>query len=71
MSEKLLPRNEGTLDRVLRVVIGVVLLTAVFVGPRTPLGWLGLIPLFTGLIGTCPAYSCVGVKTCAVRPPEG
>ncbi len=70
MRAKLLAVNEGSLDRVLRVVIGAVLLALVFVGPRTPLGWFGLIPLVTGLVGSCPAYSCMGVRTCATRPPE-
>ncbi len=70
MREKLLPVTEGTLDRVLRVIVGVVLLAMVFVGPRTPLGWLGIIPLATGLIGTCPAYSCFGLRTCPTRPPR-
>lgn len=70
MREKLLTVNEGTLDRGVRVVIGVVVLALVFVGPRTPLGWLGLVPLATGLIGSCPAYRCLGVRTCAARPPE-
>lgn len=70
MRQKLLPVNEGTVDRVLRIIVGIVLLAAVFVGPRTPLGWLGLIPLVTGLIGTCPAYGCLGVRTCATRPRE-
>jgi len=70
MREKLLPVNEGAVDRVVRVVIGVVLLALVFVGPRTPLGWLGLIPLATGLIGSCPAYGCLGMRTCPTRPPQ-
>ena len=70
MRQKLLSVNEGTVDRVLRIIVGVVLLAAVFVGPRTPLGWLGIIPLVTGLIGTCPAYGCMGVRTCSTRPRE-
>ncbi len=70
MRTKVLPLNEGTLDRVLRIVIGVVLLGTVFVGPHTPLGWLGLIPLLTGVVGSCPAYSCLGVRTCPTRPEK-
>ncbi len=70
MREKLLTVNEGTVDRALRIVLGLVLLAAVFVGPRTPLGWLGLIPLVTGVAGRCPAYNCLGVRTCATRPPR-
>lgn len=57
-------RNEGTVDRVLRVIVGLAVISLVFVGPQTPWGWLGLIPLATGLIGWCPAYTLLGIKTC-------
>jgi hypothetical protein len=56
-------RNIGTIDRLLRIVIGIVLVALVFVGPRTPWGWIGLVPLLTALIGTCPLYSLIGLKT--------
>ena len=67
MSSKLLPMNEGMKDRILRVIMGAVLLTLVFVGPRTPWGWLGVIPLVTGLIGTCPVYTLFGLRTCPLK----
>lgn len=54
--------NVGSLDRLLRVGLGVGLLALVFVGPQTPLGWLGLVPLLTGLFGTCPLYTLVGLR---------
>jgi len=57
-------RNEGTIDRVLRVGLGVALIALVFVGPQTPWGWLGLVPLLTGMVGSCPLYRLVGVNTC-------
>ena len=60
-------RNEGTIDRVLRIVLGLVLLSLVFIGPLTPWGWIGLVPLVTGLIGTCPVYSVLGVSTCPMK----
>jgi cadmium resistance protein CadD (predicted permease) len=60
---KLLPRNEGTVDRVLRVVIGLGLISLVFVGPQTMWGWIGLIPLITGLTGSCLAYKAFGWDT--------
>lgn len=60
-------RNEGTIDRVLRIVLGLVLLSLVFIGPQTPWGWIGLVPLVTGLIGTCPVYSVLGVSTCPMK----
>ena len=49
-------KNIGALDRTLRIIVGVVLLLLVFVGPQTPWGWLGLIPLVTGLVSWCPVY---------------
>ncbi|MBN8892008.1 MAG: hypothetical protein BGP12_13220 [Rhodospirillales bacterium 70-18] len=57
--------NIGTIDRVLRLVIGVVLIALVFVGPQTPWGWLGLIPLATAAFRFCPLYSLLGMNTCA------
>jgi len=58
--------NEGTADRIIRVVIGLGLLSIVFVGPQTPWGWIGVVPLLTGIMGFCPLYRLVGVNTCAV-----
>jgi len=60
-------RNVGTTDRVLRVGLGLGLLSLVIIGPHTPWGYLGLIPLFTGLFGTCPLYSLLGFNTCGVK----
>lgn len=59
--------NEGTLDRVLRVVVGLAIISLVFVGPQTPWAWLGLVPLLTGIVGFCPAYALFGIRTCSVR----
>jgi hypothetical protein len=58
--------NEGTADRVIRVVIGLGLLSIVFVGPQTPWGWIGVVPLLTGILGFCPLYRLVGMNTCGV-----
>ena len=60
-------RNEGTLDRTLRVILGLVLLSLVFVGPQTLWGLVGIIPLATGLVGVCPIYSLLGIKTRRVK----
>ena len=60
--------NEGTLDRTLRVVLGLALLSLVFVGPQTWLGFIGVVPLITGLLGFCPLYRLLGINTCPVRP---
>ena len=67
MNTKLLPKNEHDIDRALRVLIGLGALTLVFVGPQTPFGLLGLIPLATGLIGSCPLYTVFGISTCSVK----
>jgi hypothetical protein len=56
-------KNVGTVDKVIRIVLGVVLLALVFVGPQTPWGWIGIIPLVTGLIGFCPLYGVLGMNT--------
>jgi membrane-associated protease RseP (regulator of RpoE activity) len=60
-------KNEGTVDRVLRVVGGAALISLVFVGPETPWGWIGVVPLVTGLLGYCPVYSLLGISTCPVK----
>jgi hypothetical protein len=60
-------RNEGSVDRALRVVAGIVLISLVFVGPQTAWGWIGLVPLVTGLVGTCPVYALLGVNTCGMK----
>lgn len=63
----MLKRNVGSLDRIARILIGVVLIALVFVGPKTPWGWVGLIPLGTALLGTCPLYTLFGISSCGLR----
>jgi hypothetical protein len=63
----LFPKNEGTIDRGTRVALGLVLLTLVFVGPQTLWGLVGLVPLLTGALGSCPLYRVFGVSTCATE----
>lgn len=65
-----MPRNMGSLDRVIRVVVGLALLAGFFLNPTAEWRWLyllGIVPLTTGLVGTCPMYSILGVNTCARR----
>lgn len=59
--------NEGTVDRVFRAIVGIGLLSIVFVGPKTPWGWLGIVPLATSLMGWCPLYTVFGINTCGVK----
>lgn len=63
----LLPQNEHSTERALRIAIGLAALMLVFLGPQTAWGWLGLIPLATGLLGTCPIYTLLGVSTCPAK----
>lgn len=59
-----LARNVGPGDRLARLILGIGILSLAFVGPRTPWGYLGLIPILTAALGTCPAYSLLGINTC-------
>jgi hypothetical protein len=58
-------RNVGGIDRILRIIVGLGLIAIVFVGPQTQWGWIGVIPLFTALVGFCPAYRLIGLSTCS------
>mgnify|MGYP001556913094 CR=1 FL=1 len=60
-------KNEGTVDRVLRVIVGIVLLSLVVIGPQTLWGLVGLVPLLTGLLGFCPIYKLLGLNTCPLK----
>jgi hypothetical protein len=71
MLAKILPRNESTLDRGIRVVAGLALLSLTVIGPGTLWGLVGLVPLITGLVGTCPLYALFGFSTCPVSPGGG
>lgn len=64
-------RNIGSIDRGLRVVLGLALLAYAlgFIGKGSSfswVGWIGVVPLLTALIGNCPAYSIFGINTCSV-----
>ena len=59
--------NEGGFDRILRILVGLAVLSLVFVGPKTPWAYLGLVPLITGLVGVCPLYTILGLNSCPVR----
>jgi hypothetical protein len=62
----IMTKNEATWDRAIRIVLGVGLLSLVFLGPKTPWGLIGVVPLLTGLLGHCPLYRVVGLSTCPV-----
>ena len=60
-------QNVGSIDRALRAIVGLVLISLVFVGPQTVWGWIGVIPLATAIIGWCPPYSMLGISTCKTK----
>lgn len=57
-------QNVGNIDRILRIIAGLILLSLIFIGPQTWWGLVGLVPLATAFMRTCPAYSILGVNTC-------
>jgi hypothetical protein len=63
-------KNVGSLDKLVRVVVGIALIAMVFVGPQTAWGWIGVIPLATAAVSWCPLYTALGIKTCptAAKP---
>ena len=62
--------NEGTVDRVLRIVVGLALIAGFFLNGGGTWSWLyliGIVPLATGLLGSCPVYSILGISTCPMK----
>ncbi|MDI3324608.1 DUF2892 domain-containing protein [Pontibacterium granulatum] len=57
-------KNIGNLDKIIRVLVGLVLIALVFVGPQTAWGWIGVPVILIALIGWCPLYKVLGVSTC-------
>jgi hypothetical protein len=63
-------RNEGTIDRALRVILGLALIAGYFMNGDGAYSWLyliGIVPLVTGLIGSCPLYTILGINTCPMK----
>ncbi len=60
-------QNIGKTERVVRVVLGLGILSLAFVGPASPWGFLGLAPVVTGLVGWCPPYTLLGIDTRGAR----
>ncbi len=59
--------NEGTIDRALRVIAGLALIGLTVTGNIGMWGWIGVVPLLTGILGICPAYSIIGLNTCPMK----
>ena len=60
-------QNAGSLDRILRIVAGLVLIGLAATGTVGVWGWIGVVPLATGLFGFCPAYTLLGINTCSMK----
>jgi hypothetical protein len=60
-------KNIHPVERVIRVVVGLVLTTLAFLGPANPWFLLGMIPVLTGLTGWCPPYQLLGINTCKLK----
>lgn len=64
--------NVGTIDRIIRIIAGLFLISLVFIGDQIigqniVWGWVGVIPLVTGIFKFCPAYKILGIKTCSTK----
>ena len=59
--------NEGGIDRIVRIVAGLVLIGLAYTGTVGMWGYIGVVPLATGLIGWCPAYTMLGMNTCPMK----
>ncbi|MCP5419167.1 MAG: DUF2892 domain-containing protein [Gammaproteobacteria bacterium] len=59
--------NVGTVDKSIRIGVGLLLILLALVGTIGWWGWIGVVPLATGLMGNCPAYSLLGINTCPLQ----
>ena len=59
--------NIGGIERIVRVVVGGIIISLAFWGPKTLWAYLGIIPIATGLTGWCPPYALLGISTCKVK----
>ncbi len=62
--------NVGGIDKILRIVVGIALIAMAALGVVGAWGWIGVVPLLTGLLGSCPAYSLLGVNTCPLKKAD-
>ena len=65
--EKLFPRNEHTVERALRIALGVALVGLAATGKVGAWGYVGVVPILTGLLGSCPLYTLLGFSTCPLE----
>lgn len=61
-------RNVGGIDRILRIAVGIALIALAIIGSVGAWGYIGVVPLLTGVLGWCPPYALFGWSTCAHKP---
>lgn len=59
--------NVGGIDRIIRIIVGLALIAATLAGAIGAWGWIGLVPLLTGVFSRCPAYKLIGLNTCPLK----
>ncbi|OMH27988.1 DUF2892 domain-containing protein [Motiliproteus sp. MSK22-1] len=64
-------KNIGTADQIIRIVVGLVLISLVFVGPQTIWGWVGAVVILIALFGFCPLYKVLGFSSCSKCKADG
>ena len=60
-------KNVGQIDKIIRIAVGLLLIVLALIGTIGWWGWIGVVPLATGLMGSCPAYSLLGISTCPLE----
>lgn len=70
IKEHAMKKNIGSTDMIIRLVLGLFIVSLIFWGPKTLWGLIGLVPIITGLIGYCPLYPLLGINTCRVKQKE-
>lgn len=63
MLAKILPPNMGSADRTIRILLGLILLSITVLGPKTAWGYVGVLLLLTGVVGSCPLYAALGLSS--------
>ena len=59
--------NVGGIDKIARIAVGLLLIVLALIGTIGPWGWIGVVPLATGLFNFCPVYSLMGISTCKTK----
>ncbi len=62
--------NVGGIDKILRIVVGIILIALAAMNVIGLWGWIGIVPLLTGLMGWCPAYTLFGMNTCPLKKSQ-